>query len=415
MAQPTVSPSPPAERTFFGFTPNVFILGLVSLLTDVSSEMTITLLPFFLANALGVRTAVIGLIEGVAESTSSLLRLPSGWLSDRIRARKGLTALGYAISSFAKPLLYFASSWGLVLAVRFADRVGKGVRTSPRDALLAESAPFHQRGRSFGFHRAADTTGAVVGLALAAAIMYAVQSDRLDMAYGTYQTLVLVGVIPAFVAVGLTGLLREPRVERRPVARGAIDPSTEKPRLLSGPFVAFLVTITLFTLGNSSDAFLLLRTQSLGLPVYQVGIVLVAFNLLYATVALPAGILSDNFGRKRVIVVGWTVYALIYLGFALASSGGEAVALFVLYGFYYGAVEGVARAYVADLVPAEVRATAYGLYHGVVGLSALPASVIAGLLWDGFGPSAPFLFGAVLAAAAMLSLTLFVPERARAG
>lgn len=401
------TPTRGEERRILGFTRNVFILGLVSFLNDMSSEMTITLLPFFLANALGVRTAIIGLIEGVAESASSLLRIVSGWLSDLIQQRKGLTILGYGISSFAKPVLYLATNWGMVLGVRFTDRVGKGVRTSPRDALLADSTPAAERGRSFGFHRSMDTAGAVVGLAAAAAVIYLQQRGALGLSRETFQTMVLVGIIPAFGALGLTFLLREGRIAgTRGVQRAAPE------RVEGGlgrDFFLYLIVMVVFTLGNSSDAFLLLRSQDLGLSVLVVTLILVAFNILYAGIAMPAGMLSDRFGRRLIIGIGWLIYVAIYLGFAVAGEGWQVVPLFVLYGLYHGACEGVERAYVADLVASARRGTAYGFYHGAVGLSALPASIIAGVLWDNIGPAAPFYLGAVLAAVALVGL-IMLPE-----
>lgn len=403
------------RRTIFGLSPNVFFLGLVSLLTDISSEMTITILPLFLANVLGVKTSIIGLIEGVAESTATLLKIFSGWLSDRLGNRKALTALGYGLSTLSKPFLYFANTWGLVLAVRFTDRVGKGVRTAPRDALVADSTAPGMMGKSFGFHRAMDTAGAFLGQVLAAGIVFLLQQGALEMVRGTFQTLVLVAIIPAALAVLIVLLfVREPR--RAPREAPAVPATTRSdPNPGQGGLVAafkafdlrfrlFLAIVVLFTLGNSSDAFLILRAQNLGLSVFQIFLMLAFFNLVYSSASIPAGILSDRFGRRGIIALGWGAYALIYLGFALAKSPWQVWLLFILYGLYYGAAEGVARALVADLVPSERRGTAYGLYNGAVGVTVLPASLIAGALWQMISPAAPFYFGAGLAFLAVVGL-----------
>ncbi len=400
----------PAAKT--RVSPNVIWLALVSFFTDISSEMTLTTLPLFLTDVLGVRTAIVGLIEGLAETTASIMKIFSGYISDRIGKRKWLTFAGYGLSAVSKPFLYFAASWEAVLGIRFADRLGKGIRTAPRDALIADSAGEANRGASFGLHRAGDTAGAFVGLALAAGIIYASQRFGLAMTRQTYQTLVLIGIIPAFIALLILGLfVREVVAGPREGERVRLTLRGFSPR-----FKAFLVIIILFTLGNSSDAFLLLRARNVGLSVFQISLMLVAFNLIYALISAPAGALSDRVGRRRLIVAGWLVYGLIYLGFGLARAGWHVWALYAAYGIYYGAVEGTAKALVADIVPADKRGTAYGVYNAAVGLSAFPASFIAGVLWQGvggwqgFGPSAPFYFGAALALLAVVLLVLWMPR-----
>jgi len=374
----------------------VFFLGVVSFLTDVSSEMIFTLVPLFLSNVLGTATTIIGLIGGLSESADSILRIFSGWFSDRIGKRKSLAVAGYSISTVAKPFMYLASSWGVVLAVRFSDRIGKGLRTSPRDALIADSSPPGERGKSFGMHRAMDTAGAVVGLSIAALIVYLVQGGGLELNLSTYQWLVLIGIAPAVLA---------PTNAPRPgfnLIKLAASFDTR--------FKVFLAVMALFTLGNSCDFFVILRAQNLGSSVFHIVLMLVLFNATYAAVSLPAGRLSDRLGRRRIITLGWGVYVLVYLGFALASQLWQVWMLFAAYGIYYGMVEGVARAFVADLVPEEKRGTAYGLYHGVVGLTLLPASIIAGWLWQAYSPSTPFFFGAGLAGAAIIGMMVFVRE-----
>ncbi len=396
--------------------PNIFFLGLVSFLTDVSSEMIFTLLPLFLANVLGATTVVIGFIEGLADSTASVVRVISGWLSDRMGKRKPLTFAGYTLSTIAKPFMYIASTWPVVLGIRFADRLGKGIRTAPRDALVADSATLENRGKAFGFHRAMDTAGAACGLVIAAIVVFLTQKGSLELVRGTYQTLVLIGVIPAILALFLFLFIRETKRQEWTVDRKIDTPQVqEKDRKTTTTsfdtrFKIFLAIIFVFTLGNSSDAFLVLRAQNLGNPVFGVLVMLVLFNAVYAGISTPAGILSDKLGRRRLILLGWLIYGITYLGFAVAGSPWQVWLLFMLYGVYYGLAEGVVRAFVADLVPESRRGTAYGIFHTVVGLTLLPASVIAGWLWHTFSPAAPFYFGAGLALLAMLGLILLVRE-----
>ena len=406
--------SPGARRGWRGLPRNVWILGLTSFFTDVSSEMLINLLPLYLANVLGAGTAVIGLIEGLAESVASLLKVVSGWLSDRLGRRKWLTVVGYGLSTLVKPFLYLAASWSSVLSVRLADRVGKGIRTAPRDALIADSIDESQRGLSFGLHRAMDTAGAFVGLLIAAGVIWAMQASGGILERATFQTVVLVSIVPAVLAVLILayGVREVPR-------RGA---ASEAPSLaLKGfdtRFRGFLLILIIFTLGNSSDAFLILRAQERGLSVLAVMGALLSLNLVYTLVSGPAGALSDRIGRRRVIVGGWLLYGMVYLGFAVAGAGWQVWLLYALYGLYYGVTEGAARALVADIVDPAQRGTAYGLFNAVVGVTALPASLIAGLLWRGLGPwqgfgaSAPFLFGAGLSLAAAALMAGWLPRLA---
>ncbi len=394
--------SPPRRRKI---PRNVWALSGTSFFNDISSEMILNLLPLFLANVLGAGTAVIGLIEGVAESTASLLKVYFGGLSDRRGARKPLAVGGYLLSAVVRPVFLLASSWGVVAGARWADRIGKGVRTAPRDALVADSVSSSDRGLAFGLHRAADTGGAVLGLLVAVAVVAYVQGDASELSRETFQTLVLVSLIPALLAV-LTVVFGVKESRRKT--------ETDAPRIgfrgLGRRFAVFLAIVGLFDLGNFSDAFLVLRAQERGLGVADVLWMLVGFNLVYALVSTPAGALSDRIGRRRVIIAGWIAYAGIYLGFALAGSGTQIVALYLCYGAYYGLTMGTAKAMVADLVPARLRGTAYGSYHALLGVIDLPASLIAGLLWQGIGPwqgfgaAAPFYFGAATALAAALLL-----------
>jgi MFS family permease len=405
-----VTDKDPRRGRIFGLSPNVFFLGLVSFLTDVSSEMIFTLVPLFLANVLGAATTIIGLVGGLSESVDVIFRIFSGWISDRIGRRKPLAVLGYVISTVAKPFMYLASTWGVVLAVRFGDRIGKGIRTSPRDALVADSVSAEERGKGFGLHRAMDTAGAVLGLVMVAVIVYFVQGGGLKLGLETYQWLVLVGVVPAVLSIPvLLVFVREKRITPGSSSyRGSV--SGRSTAGFDARFKVFLAVMAVFTLGNSSDFFVILRAQNLDVPLIQVVLMLVLFNVTYAATALPAGVLSDRIGRKRVIVLGWFIYAMVYLGFAAASSVWLVWLLFAGYGIYYGVVEGVARAFVADLVPEDRRGTAYGLYHGVVGLTLLPASLLAGWLWQAYSPAAPFFLGSGLAFVAMLGMMALIRE-----
>jgi MFS family permease len=387
---------------------NVWVVTLTSFLTDVSSEMVLNLLPLFLFNVLGVRTSVVGLIEGIAEATASLTKGFSGWISDVVGTRKPLAVLGYAISTLAKPFLYIATTWGWVLGVRFADRLGKGVRTSPRDALLADSVHEDQRGLAFGLHRAGDTAGAFLGLAIAVVVLLLTQKGAPTLERSTFQIVVVLSLIPAVLAVIVLA------VGAREIPVSPKD--SEPPRLSMAGFDRrfkwLLLVIVVFSLGNSSDAFLILRAQDAGLSVAQVMGMLITFNLIYALVSGPAGALSDRIGRKRVLSAGWLFYGLVYVGFAFAREGWQIWTIMSAYGLYYALTEGVAKAYIADLVAQDKRGTAYGIFNAAVGLSAFPASLLAGLLWQGvgawagFGPSAPFLFGALLAMGAVILLGL---------
>ncbi|GAB4504048.1 MAG: MFS transporter [Anaerolineales bacterium] len=385
--------------------PNVWVVTATSFLTDVSSEMLVYLIPLFLSNVLGVRTAVIGLIDGVAETTASLLKIYSGALSDKLGRRKWLAVLGYALSTVAKPFLYFANSWGWVLGVRFADRAGKGIRTAPRDALVAASTEADSRGLAFGLHRAGDTAGAFLGIGIAALIIWLTQANRSLLSRATFQAAVLASIIPAVLAVVV---LAAGAKEVAPQVRGTgAKPGSGKKRMrfadLDRRFQSFLLAVVLFTLGNSSDSFIVLRAQERGLSVLQTMFMLMTFTAVYTLFSGPLGALSDRIGRRKLILGGWLAYGLVYLGFAFSQTGWQVWALFGFYGVYYAATEGVAKALVADLVPDAQRGTAYGLFNAAIGLTALPASVIAGLLWQGvgswmgFGASAPFFFGAGMA------------------
>ncbi|HTY64226.1 MAG TPA: MFS transporter [Acidobacteriota bacterium] len=381
-----------------GLPRNLWVVTATSFLTDISSEMIFNLIPLFLANVLKAGTAAIGLIDGLAETTASLTKMYSGALSDRLGTRKWITVVGYGLSACAKPFLYFADAWGWVLAVRVSDRLGKGIRTAPRDALVADSIDEERRGLAFGLHRAGDTAGAFIGVLAAAAIVWMTERNAVDLTRRTFQIAVLVSILPAILAVLI-------------LAFGAQDTgirSKSKVPILSMKgmdrrFKLFMLALALFSLGNSSDAFIILLGQNRGLTVLQVMLMMMSFNLVYTILAGPLGAASDKIGRRKLILYGWIAYGLVYLGFAASKTGWHVWILFGLYGIYYAATEGSTKAFIADLVAPEQRGKAYGISNAVIGLMAFPASVIAGLLWQGafawsgFGHPAPFLFGAGMA------------------
>ena len=400
-------------RKIWGLSRNVFFLGIVSFFTDVSSDMIFgPLFPLFLKDVLRSPVAIIGLITGLTEGFESILKISSGWLSDHMRKRKILAVLGYGLSSLSKPFLYGANVWAHALSVRFVDRVGKAVRTPPRDALIADSVSKNERGKSFGFHSAMDTAGAMVGLAVAAIVIFLIQRGSLVLEGGAYRKLVLIALVPAVLAVlVLVVFVREARGDK-----ATEDKEQEVSERCGGEgfslkFKLFLAVMVLFTLGNSSDAFLSLRAQNLGYGTVQIVLMFLVLATTHVLSSTSAGALSDRVGRKRVIVSGWVFYALVYLGFAAMSSGSaqwQIWTLFAVYGLYYGLTTGAAKSYVADMVPRERCGMAYGLYHGTVGFSLLGASLIAGALWESVNPAAPFFFGAGLAGVAAISLVALV-------
>jgi MFS family permease len=383
-------------KPFLGLSKNVRSLGWVSLFNDIASEMIYPLLPLFLNSVLGAGVVFIGLIEGIAESVSSFLKLFSGWVSDRFRKRKGLIFFGYALASITRPFIGLATSAYQVLFLRFFDRIGKGVRSSPRDALLSQSCSGEERGKAFGFQRAMDHAGAMTGPLIASLLMAAFTKDL--------RIIFLLAFIPSFFCLwilwqGVTEIQKE-------------QASTSPPPKLQWKewdrkFKFFLLIITLFTLGNSSDAFLLLRAQDLGLNVVTIPILWFLFHLSKTIFSIPGGSLSDRIGRRKVMILAWAIYGLVYLGFAFASKGYQIWLLFIVYGLFYGLSEGTEKAWVADLVEESKRGTAYGAYHFCIGIAALPASLLMGLLWKVAGIRWAFSFGASLALiAALLTIIL---------
>ena len=388
---------------------NVIALGVVSFFTDVSSEMIYPLLPVFLTGTLGASASFVGAIEGAAESTSSLLKLASGWWSDRIRRRKPLVVFGYALASTMRPLVAVAQSAAQVLVIRVSDRVGKGIRNAPRDALIADSVDPSIRGRAFGFHRAADHAGGVVGPLLAFALL-----GWWDL---PIRTVFWLAAVPGAVAVAVVvfGVREASRRGGATAESASASASTQTalppPTSLPGRFWATLGVIFVFTLGNSTDAFLLLRATQLGVPTAMAPVLWAVLHAVKSLSSTPGGAFSDRAGRRPALLAGWLLYAAVYVGFAVATAEWHAWALFAVYGVFFGLTEGTERALVADVVAAERRGSAFGWYYLAIGLGTFPASFIFGVLWDRAGPSAAFMTGATLAVAAAVGLTLVVPAR----
>lgn len=392
-------------RRYRSLPRNVIAIGLVSLLNDASSEIIYPLLPVFLAGSLGASARAIGIIEGLAESMSSLLKLFAGYLSDRLGKRKLLVVAGYSLASLVRPLLAFAQTWQQVLGIRIADRVGKGLRTAPRDAMIADTVQVEQRGLAFGFHRAMDHGGAVIGPLVGYLLVVLLVANATSPTRSEFSRIFLVASIPALMAVLVAiFFMRESPVQARP-ADGLPKLSL---RGFDGNFKRFLLVLALFTLSNSSDSFLILRAMDAGVSVAVVPLLWAAHHGTKVLSSLFGGDLSDRLGRKRLIVSGWVLYAAVYAGFAFATQAISLWILFLIYGIYFGLVEGAEKALVADLVRPEQRGTAYGLYNLAFGVTVFPASLLMGMIWDWKGPATAFLVSAFMGATAAALLLIFV-------
>jgi MFS family permease len=399
-----------------GIKKNVFVLGLVSFFTDISSEMLYPIIPIFLTTVLGAPMSVVGVIEGIAESTASIMKVISGWLSDKSGKRKPYVIYGYSLSTISKPLLAFAATWHFVLIARFLDRFGKGLRSSARDALIADSTEVQYRGKAFGFHQGLDTLGAVIGPLFALLFLYLLDEK--------YQLIFLIAFIPALISVVLLFFfVSEKKGEKKEGIQFKLSD-------FSREFKIFLLITLIFALGNSSNAFLILRANNIfeisdGIPsiikstfgsmavLAIVVLTYVVYNITYSLSSMPAGMLSDKIGRRNVMVGGFLIFSLVYLGFALANEGYQVWILFGVYGFYMAMTEGVSKAFVVDMVSPDKRGTAIGLYYTATGLLALASSIIAGLLWDKVGVSAPFLFGSAAALVAAVMMMAWLPKHHR--
>ena len=394
-------------QRYRGLPRNVFAISLVSLLNDASSEIIYPLLPVFLSLTLGASPAIVGLIEGAAESVSSLLKLLAGHFSDRRRKRKGFVVFGYTLSSLTRPLLAFAGSWQQVLVLRLADRTGKGVRTSPRDAMIADTVRVEERGLAFGFHRAMDHTGAVIGPLIGYFVLFYLAAGATPSA-GTFTRVFLVASIPALASVFVVALMVRETAHSSPGVTAAASLSLQG---FDQNFKRFLLILALFTLSNSSDFFLILRAQTAGVSPQNTLLLWSAFHVVKVASSIFGGDLSDRLGRRRLIVSGWILYAAVYAGFAFVSAEISAWILFMIYGIYFGLSEGAEKALVADLVAPEKRGTAYGLYNLAFGVTVLPASLLMGALWSWRGPQTAFLVSAILGSTAAVLLLLFVKTR----
>ena len=374
----------------------VVTLGWVSLLSDFSSDMIYPLLPDFLTRTLGAGPAALGLIEGVAEATASVMKMIAGWWSDRAKRRKTFVVAGYTLAAIARPLIGLAQSWVQVLAIRFTDRIGKGIRTPPRDALLADLVEPENRGRAYGLQRAMDNAGAVVGPLVAALLLKTVVRDE--------RHVFLLAFIPGLLAVVLLARrVRDPRRAAAVPAEHAESHAKSSERLPRGFWIATGIFV-LFTLAASTDAFLLLRARDSGVPLWQIPLLWAFFNGVKAAAGVPGGILADRIGHVPAVAIGWAIYAAAYVGFAYVSTAPAVWALFAGYAFFFALTEGAERALVAALVGGSLRGRAFGIFHGAIGAAALPASLLFGVWWKVWGPRTAFLIGAGLAAAALFAL-----------
>ena len=392
---------PEARRRFFDLNPLVVTLGLVSLFNDIASEMIYPLLPAFLSATLGAGPAAVGVVEGLAEATAAVGKGIFGWISDRSPRRKPFVAAGYGASVFARPLIAFAPGWTTVLGIRFLDRIGKGVRTAPRDAMIGAVVPPSRRGAAYGFERAMDNAGAMLGPLLAALL--------LKFAFADVRPVFLLSIVPGLVALALVLVAREPSA---PAALR--DPSREPGGPLPPRFYRATAVFALFALANSTDAFLLLRAEQCGVPLWAIPLLWAFFNGVRASIGTAAGALSDRIGRLPSILAGWGIYAGCYFGFGRVESAGAVWGIFLLYALYYALTEGAARALVADLVPEASRGRAFGLFHMWTGLAALPASALFGIVWNTWGARSAFDLGAMLALASAAALPVLLRRNAAA-
>jgi MFS family permease len=397
-----LAPSKP-PGTLFGLSRPIWLIGWVSFFTDMATEMVYPLLPLFLTQVLGAGAMSLGVIEGAAEAANSALKILSGWWADRSRSPKKLVLLGYGIASAVRPLIALAQTWPQVLAIRFSDRLGKGIRGAPRDAMLAALATSSSRGRVYGFHRAMDHAGAVTGPLLASAFLYFYP--------GRYRLLFALTIIPGLIV--MLFILRIPETKPEATGQTTLGDRIESVAAwnLGGLFYRAIGVIFLFSLGNASDAFLLLRLSNLGVPAFWIPLLWSALHVVKSGSSLVGGTLSDRFGRRTMIALGWIIYAIVYAAFGFSDSLPVVITIFLVYGLYFGLTEGAEKAWIADLTPAHRSGTAFGVYNAALGVGGLAASVLFGLIWTQVSPRAAFLTGAAIALLASILLATLFPKK----
>ncbi|HBH12687.1 MAG: Major facilitator superfamily MFS_1 transporter [Clostridiales bacterium 38_11] len=378
---------------------NVVFLGLVSFFADISAEMVYPIIPLYLTSVFGATPALIGIIEGIAESIASLLKVFSGYITDKYNNKKPIAFLGYATGLIYKIALIVASSWGGILGARIIDRIGKGIRTAPRDVMVSESVDRNRMGTAFGIHKALDMAGSAIGI-LIAYLLLSSENGAFD-----YKNLFLISIIPALLSLAIIPFIKEKKENRTIKER---EPFWKNVKKLDAQLKLYLLVAFLFTLGNSSNAFLLLRAKSVGFNDTSVILLYFIYNITASLLAIPLGKRSDQVGRKRLLVAGYLVFAIVYIGFAFAYNKTFMIALFVLYGVYTAMIAGVERAFIAEISPQELKGTMLGLHSTIVGIALLPASTIAGVLWTSFGAETPFVFGAFLSLAAAFVLIILM-------
>ena len=379
---------------------NIILLGLVSFFSDFSSEMVYPLIPLFLTSAFGATPALIGIIEGIAESLASLLKVYSGYITDKYQKKKRLAFAGYSTGLIYKIALMLAGSWAGVLVARVIDRIGKGIRTTPRDVLVSESADQDSLGKAFGIHKALDMAGSAVGILAAYFLLVGLDGKSID-----YKRFFMLSMVPAVIALIALLLVKERKAVYAPVKRETFWKNVKS---IDGNLTLYLAVAFIFTVGNSSNTFLLLRAKSIGFTDQNVVLLYFIYNIVAGLLSIPLGKLSDRIGRKKLLVSGYLIFAIVYLGFAFITSQAMMVGMFVLYGLYTAMTAGVERAFISEISPKTLKGTMLGLQSTIVGIALLPASVIAGFLWTGIGAFAPFAFGALLALIAALLLAFFM-------
>lgn len=378
---------------------NIIFLGLISFFMDISSEMVYPIIPLYLTSAFGATPAIVGIIEGIAESTASLLKVFSGYITDKYKKKKPIAFIGYATGFFYKVTLLFASGWAGILTARVVDRLGKGIRTAPRDVMVSESADKNAMGKAFGVHKALDMAGSAIGILLSFLLLKQIGNKQAD-----YKMIFTVSIVPTVLALIMFAFVKEKKEQRELKKR---EKFWNNVSALDGRLKLYLVVVFIFTLGNSSNSFLLLRAKSAGFDDTSVILLYFLYNLTVSVLSVPFGKLSDRVGRKQILACGYSLFSIVYLGFAFATKSISFVIIFFVYGIFTAMTAGVERALIAEISPAALKGTMLGLHSTIAGIALLPASVICGLLWNRFGSAVPFVFGATMSAVAALLLVVF--------